>query len=359
MPTISPPATVLVTGANGYIGLWVVLELLGKGYSVHAAVRTTDKSELLVSIITRKLPDAPLRLTVFVVPDITADGAFDEAVKGVQGVVHTASPVTSTRSDLDEPDTYVRPAVDGTLVLLKSTLHRGENVKRVVITSSVSAIASGFFLDTPTGTYTEETWNDPAVKALEDKGKNAPNVIKYDASKTLAERAAWTFMQDHKTKVKFDLSVINPVWVLGPVADDTLASPSALPLSALWMYKQIFEVPPPAERFPKRINYVDVRDVAEMHVRALELEQAGGERFILGAGVITWEDLLSAAAEVNQLPGLKKVDAMPAASAEPIVAFSNEKSKRVLGVKYRSVQETAKDIVEDLQSRGWLNHFED
>ena len=166
------------------------------------------------------------KLEVVVVEDITKDGAFDEAVKGVDAVEHTASPF---HTKADDPEELIRPAVDGTTGILKSILKYGDRVKRVVVTSSCAAVLE--ILPEPK-TFNEENWNTLSVKEVEEKGKAANNMSKYRASKTLAERgtlllfhnaltlnlpqtAAWEIYESNKSNIKWDLVVINPPFVFG------------------------------------------------------------------------------------------------------------------------------------------------
>ncbi|KAL7277942.1 hypothetical protein ACG7TL_007890 [Trametes sanguinea] len=353
MPTISAPATVLVTGANGYIGLWTVFELLSRGYTVRGTVRSASKVDALESLISRKQPQAKDRFKGYVVEDISADGAFDEALKGADGVIHTASPVSP---DSDEPEAYSGPAVKGTVSILESAL-RSPSVQRAVIVSSMAATASAFVA--PARAYTEEDWNEQAVKIVEEQGKNALSMLKYDASKVLAERAAWDFYEKHKLEATFDLTMINPSWVFGPIADDTLPSPTSLPATPSHLFKMLFARPTPKERFPECTNFVHVWDVATMLVRALELPEAGNERIISNAFVSTWAQWLKANQTLNLVPALDKVDLEEAEKpCPPHVYFANDKSKRIFGIEYRGVLETLVDVVDDFRTRGWLKHLE-
>lgn len=139
------------------------------------------------------------------------DGAFDEAVKGVDAIEHTASPFHLRATD---PNELIVPAVRGTLSVLESARKHGKGVKRVVVTSSVAAV-----LDTlpHPHTFDETNWNTTAVEECETKGKDASPIAMYRASKTLAERAAWDFVEKHKGSLPFDLVVVNPPFVYGPV----------------------------------------------------------------------------------------------------------------------------------------------
>ena len=137
------------------------------------------------------------------------DGAFDEAVKGVDAIVHTASPVTDKGED---PTQLIVPAVQGTVGILASALKHGPSVKRIVVTASIGSVHE--FISEPK-VYSETDWNDLAVHEVETKGAAAPPLSMYCASKTLAERAAWAFWKAHREEVGWDLVVLHsarPGW---------------------------------------------------------------------------------------------------------------------------------------------------
>ncbi|KAI6107411.1 hypothetical protein EV401DRAFT_2003435, partial [Pisolithus croceorrhizus] len=201
MPVIQPPSKVLVSGANGYIAMWTIRDLLEHGYSVRGTVRSAQKGRY----IRKYFADYGEKLELVVVEDITKaaqEGAFDEAVKGVDAVAHTASPVFS--GDI------VETAVKGTIRVLQSALQFGQSIKRIVYTSSGVAVMHE--VDQPT-TFTEEDWNLPGINALKEQGKNASDIVKYRASKVLAEQGAWSFVEEHKHEISWDLTVVNPTLV--------------------------------------------------------------------------------------------------------------------------------------------------
>ncbi|TFK79444.1 NAD(P)-binding protein [Polyporus arcularius HHB13444] len=346
MPTISPKDKVLVTGANGYIGLWVVQYLLERGYKVRASVRSDDKGNALKVLFKEKLPEHAANLEYVLVKDIGAEHAFDDAVKGVSGVVHIASPMTL---EIEDPQELIGPAVGGTLSLLRSALSHGNDLKRLVITSSVKAV-----LGPEPRTYTEEDWADYAVKEVEEKGKAADKMSAYCASKLLAERAAWTFIEEHKPS--WDIAVLNVGWVYGPTVNDP-ASPAALPSTAGLFFQQFFTVRDEAYSYPAAQNYIDVRDLAQADIKALEVEAAGGERIIVASQWGTWQHWLNAAAELNLLPKLDKWDPKRS-EGRPARVASNEKAKRILGITFRTIPETLRDTLDDFRPRGWLKEWE-
>ncbi|KAI0759540.1 NAD(P)-binding protein [Trametes elegans] len=351
MPSITAPAQVLVTGANGYIGLWVIRYLLDGGYRVRAAVRSSEKGESLIQLFSQKLPEGAHHLTFVVVPDLSAENAFDKAVHGISGIVHIASPMTLA---IENPSEIIGPAVNGTINLLRSATTHGTDVRRIVLTSSIKAVVGD-----QAKVYTESDWNDHAVKQVETKGKDANKTDIYAASKTLAERAAWKYYEEHRSHLSWDLSVNNAGWIYGPTVDDP-PSPAKLPSTMGLFYHQLFHVRDPAQIYPKAMNFVDVRDVALLHVRALEVDQAGNERIIASSEWCTWKHWLDAAQTLGLVPGLDKGDPTnyPIPPEEARRICSNQKAKRILGVRFRTLSETLKDILDDFHARGWLEAYE-
>ncbi|KAJ8489563.1 hypothetical protein ONZ51_g2839 [Trametes cubensis] len=351
MPIISAPANVLVTGANGYLGLWIVRVLLDRGFSVKGTVRSPAVADSITQFIKEKHPEQAPKFQCLVVPDITIDGAFDDAITDVAAVIHTASPVLFAEED---PEACIGPAVRGTVSILHSVLKHGAHVKRVVVTSSIAAVIS---TDSPDGLYTEEKWNDEVIRIVREQGRDAPGVLKYIASKALSEKAVWEFVKDHKDDMKFDVCTILPSWVFGPLPRE-LSSPLEMGSTPRFMYDQLFAVPPPSPREPPCVNYVDVHDVIDAHIRALEVEAAGGERIIVSSGVCSWQDWLSAANALGVLLKLDKGDLGATGVYPPHPTCSNEKAKRILGIKFKTVPEIFKEVYEQWSAFGWLAHLE-
>ncbi|KAJ7351307.1 D-lactaldehyde dehydrogenase [Mycena albidolilacea] len=334
MPAITS-GKVLVSGANGYIAVWVVRTLLEHGFSVRGAVRSADKGKHLTQLF------APYgeKFEIVVVPDITVEGAFDEAVKGVDAIEHTASPF---HFQADDPAELLEPAIKGTVGILESARKYGTSVKRVVVTSSCAAVLN---ISTTPQLLSELDWNDQAVQEVEEKGREASAGAKYRTSKTLAERAAWDFVKKHKGEIGWDVSVMNPPLVVGPVIH-AVSSPDALNTSARMMYEAFTK--PGASAGGG--CWIDVRDLALAHVRALEKEEAGGERIIITAGAFSWQDWLDAAP-----PSSKYLKGTPGAGKDAVhlLRYKNEKSIRILGLEYRSMEDTAAAAIKDYEERGW------
>ncbi|KAJ7500879.1 D-lactaldehyde dehydrogenase [Mycena galericulata] len=322
-----------------------------KGFSVRGAVRSADKGNHLLELFGTKYPG---KFETVVIPDITVDDAFDEAVKGVVAIEHTASPLYLTA---DDPAELSEPAIKGTIGVLESARKYGDSVKRIVVTSSCAAIARR-----SDRVLTELDWNDDAVDEVQAKGSKASPGAKYFNSKVFAERAAWKFVEEeYAGHLSWDLCVMNPPLVLGPVIH-AVASPEALNTSAKRMY-DLFTKPGEVARGGGG-NWVDVRDVALAHVLALQRElPMGGERdrFIICGGAFARQDWLDAAP-----PSSKYEKGNPGAGKDfvPIHRYDVDSAKalRVLneGVTdeasrfaYRSMYETVTATIADYERRKW------
>ncbi|MEC3913475.1 SDR family oxidoreductase [Nocardia sp. CDC160] len=231
---------VLVTGASGFVAGHVIQELLGRGYRVRGTVRSVKRA----AEVTKVLPGVEL-----VEADLGSDTGWAEAVEGCRYVVHTASPFPSTEPKHE--DELVRPAVDGTLRVLRAAAASG--VERVVITSSIAAVAVG----NEGRTLTEADWSDTA------------RCDAYQKSKTLAERAAWDFVAEHP---EIELAVINPGMIIGPV----LRGEAGTSVGGI---RTVLAGDMPGV---PRLNFatVDVRDLAVAHRLAMEVPEAAGNRYI-------------------------------------------------------------------------------
>ncbi|KAG8951125.1 methylglyoxal reductase (NADPH-dependent) gre2 [Tulasnella sp. 424] len=341
MPIIASPAKVLVTGATGYIAVWVCKTLLDKGYSVVGTVRSDSKGEKLKELF-KNYND---KFSYVIVEDISKDGAFDKAVVGVDAVQHLASPVTF---GADDPQDLIVPALKGTTGILESIKAYAPTVKRVVLTSSVVSIRNE---KTPP-VYDESDWNVDAPKAVEKFGRNAPGPVKYGASKVLAERAAWEFMDKNKDSINFDMVAINPSFVWGPLVGPVNSEKEIN--ETLGFFRAYITIKDPAltgEQLNVPGSCVDVRDVALVHTLALANPEAAGERFIVNSSSFTYQDILDIIHEHGDHPDVPK--GFPGAGKDVVRReYLNAKAEKTFGIKFRSLQEICIDTLTALRENG-------
>ncbi|MDT5305763.1 MAG: hypothetical protein QOE48_1433 [Mycobacterium sp.] len=257
---------VLVTGGSGFIGGHCIAELIQAGYRVHTTIRSSAReADVRTMVAACGVVVGRERLT-FTVADLTSDDGWPEAVADCDYVLHVASPFPP--DDPEHEEDVIVPARDGTLRVLRAA--RDAGIRRVVLTSSFAAVGYGH--GTLDREFTEEDWTN-----LDGRGITA-----YVKSKLLAERAAWDFINSEGRQT--ELTVINPVATFGPVFSDDLSS-SIVPILTLILTRghQMANV-----SFP----VADVRDVADVHRRAMTHPAAAGERFIVccDGGPITMLD---------------------------------------------------------------------
>jgi nucleoside-diphosphate-sugar epimerase len=248
---------VLVTGISGFLGGHLALKLLAEGFRVRGSVRSAGKADKVRATLGRHGAD-PARLEV-VTLDLMDDAGWDEAMVGVRYLQHTASPLAARMPE--DRQALVRPAVDGTRRAVTAAL--GAGVERIVLTSSTAAVIYGHDA-TRTAPFTAADWT-----LLDGRGINA-----YMESKTGAERCAWELME--QAGRRGDLVAINPGGILGPLLDDDPGTSAAL------VGRLLGGSIPLAPRL--WFLLCDVRDVAELHVRAMTAPAAGGGRFPFAAG---------------------------------------------------------------------------
>jgi nucleoside-diphosphate-sugar epimerase len=247
---------VVVTGGTGFVAVHCIVRLRADGVRVRATVRRPQRADDLRALVRLGGAD-PAGLEV-ATADLLDDAGWPAAVAGATHVLHVASPFPA-RQPRNE-DELIAPALDGTLRVLRAA--RDAGVRRVVQTSSFAAV--GYGRPHPGRRFTEEDWTDPA----------SPAVTPYVRSKTLAERAAWDFVG--REGGDLELATVNPVGVFGPAIGTDLSASLELLLALL------------NGRYPAvprgTVNAVDVRDVADLHVRAMRHPDAAGERFLAVSG---------------------------------------------------------------------------
>jgi dihydroflavonol-4-reductase len=339
---------VLLTGASGYIGKHIALQLLNQGYQVRASVRSLTKSEEVINAVTPHLLDKSnleSRLT-FVELDLEKDSGWEAALDGIDALLHTASPFPIA-SPKDEND-LIRPAVEGTLRALKAAKSVG--VKRVILTSSYAAV-SGLDLPADKAAYDETMWTD----VTHPVGR-----IAYTKSKTLAEKAAWDFIKNQAPEIS--LTTINPVLVLGAPLDDNFGSS----ISVVERIMKGKDPMLPDLRFP----IVDVRDVAQMHVNALKNDATKGERILASSETYSFVEIAKlvkslypkSKAKTVQAPTIiikflsnfdGEIKAILPVLGKPMIA-SNDKARRLFGMKFIPIDVTIRDSADYLVKSGFI-----
>lgn len=322
---------VLVTGGTGFVAIHSILQLLNRGYQVRTTIRSIKSKDKIFEMLKNGGITDFTKLD-FIEADLTSDKNWLEAMIDCQYVLHIASPIF-LRLPKNE-DEMIRPAVDGTLRVLKAAREAG--VKRVVMTSNFGAV--GYSHKDKNTIITEESWTKPNEKGLST----------YNKSKVLAEQAAWDFMKTESGKL--ELSVINPMGIFGPSLSHDLSS-------GFEMLKKLLDGTMKA--VPDiRLGIVDVRDVAELHILAMENPDAKGERFLaLAGGTMSLLEIVKLLkqkmpyvvekASTKSLPTfIIRLSALfndQAKAILPLVGIyreaSNEKARTVLGWKPRNNEE--------------------
>jgi nucleoside-diphosphate-sugar epimerase len=339
-------STVLVTGGSGFLAGHCILQLLGAGHSVRTTVRQLAREPEVRATLVRAGADRAASLS-FHAADLEQDAGWHEAAAGCDYVLHVASPFPPDVPK-DEDDLIV-PAREGSLRVLRAA--RDGGVRRVVLTSSFAAIGYGH--PPQHAPFDESRWSNLA----------APGVLPYIKSKTLAERAAWDFVRDAGGALT--LSVVNPTAIFGPVLGPDFAA------SILLLQRLLVRGAPALPRL--YFGVVDVRDVADLHLRAMTSPAAAGQRFIACGG--DFMSLLEIArllktqlgdvarkVRARQIPDvLVRLIALLDPSKRHILPelgkiknATSAKARRELGWSPRSREETLLATVESLQRHGLL-----
>lgn len=332
--------TVLVTGGTGFVASWCIVELLQRGFAVRTTVRSLSKEQAVRAAISTAI-DPGDRLTFFAA-DLTSDVGWDAAVAGCDYVLHVASPLGWDNPK--DPDALIVPARDGALRVLRAATQAA--VKRVVLTSACAAASPP--LASADSMNDETLWTDPENGQL-----NA-----YQKSKTLAERAAWQFMRDYHGPTT--LTTILPGAVFGPVL-------SAENLGSVQVIGRLLQGRLPGN---PRLGFevVDVRDLADVHIRAMTEAQAAGQRFI-AAGSFLWMTDISKILHSKLGSAARKVPTrtLPDFVLRLLSAFdpllrevtprlrrkhlhTSEKAQRLLGWQQRPAAVTLVDCAESLMA---------
>ncbi|XP_055927795.1 uncharacterized protein LOC129959042 [Argiope bruennichi] len=341
-------ATVLVTGASGYIAAHIIKLLLDEGYKVRGTVRDAQ-NEAKVKVLKELCPDATYPLEL-VEADLLKEDSWKEVVKNCSYVIHTASPFPSTTPA--NADDVIKPAVDGTKNVLQACADAG-TVKRVVITSSVAAVHGEMVMEEGKE-YTEGDWTNTESASLD----------LYSKSKTLAERAAWDFVKELPEDKKFELAVINPGLVLGPVINGAIST-------SVEIVKKLLERSMPM--VPKaNFAVCDVRDVALAHLKAMTLSNAADHRHIICTQNVWFKDIALALSKEFKPHGYSIptmvapyfavwlnsfVDKMTRTILPRIgreFRFDNKRMREELGITPRELNQTLIDTAYSLIENGFV-----
>ncbi len=332
--------TVLVSGGSGFLGGWCIVELLRQGYSVRTTVRDLARESEVRAAVASQL-DPGERLTVLAA-GLGADEGWQQAVAGCTYVLHVASPFPPAQPK--DPDELIVPAREGTLRVLRAALDAG--VERIVVTSSVAAIAGGA---KGPGPLTEADWTK-----LE-----TPQLSPYVQSKTIAEKAAWDLVRERGEEDR--LATVNPGAILGPLLSDD-------PSFSLQAIERLLKGMPGVPRIG--FSFVDVRDVAALEIAAMTAPEAGGERFIAVAEfrwmaevAATLRERLGAAAAKVPTRTAPNLLVRALALFDPSVrtisnqlgkklTYSSEKSRTTLGWTPRPVEQSVLDTAESMLEKG-------
>jgi nucleoside-diphosphate-sugar epimerase len=339
---MTQPGTVLVTGGSGYVGSWCVIGLLERGYTVRTTVRDLRR-EGEVRATVAKVVDTGNRLSLHAA-DLTRDEGWDAAAEGAEYVLHVASPLGVPPPR--DPNDLIGPARDGARRAIRAAI--GAGASRVVMTSSVAATSAA--LRGPDGVSDETVWTDP----------DEPGADAYSRSKTVAERAAWDLIAAEGGSTS--LAVVNPALVLGPVLGGDFSE------SVQVVQRLLSGKVPGLPRLG--FNIVDVRDVADLHIRAMTEPAAAGQRFI-AAGDFAWMADIAAILRAKLGAAAAKV---PTAKAPDILLrlvalfdrdlqsvtpglgrrreFSSAKARSVLGWTPRPLDDTVLDCARSLIAAG-------
>lgn len=332
--------TILVTGGTGFLGAHCILQLLQQGYKVKTTIRTSSKKDKVLNMLKNGGIEHFENLS-FVEADLTLDKNWDAAVDNCDYVLHVASPIHLQLPKHE--DEMILPAVEGTLRVLQAA--QKANVKRVVMTSNFGAV--GYSSKNPNEIITEKNWTDP-----KEKGLSA-----YNKSKVMAEKVAWEFMKNKGGAMEF--SVVNPVGIFGPALDKDLSS-------GFDLLKKIIDGSMKA--IPNLVlGIVDVRDAADLHIKAMTNPKAAGERFLaLSDGTFSLPQIANLLREkMPEISGKISKKGVPnwqvklaalfndhAKAIAPMLGVnrnaSNDKAKTFLGWKPRTKEEAILETVKSM-----------
>jgi len=336
---------VLVTGASGFIALHTILHLLEQGYNVRGTLRSAAREAKVCATLSEHVDTNRLD---FAYTDLTKDDGWGDAVQGCDLVLHLASPAP-LRNPQDENELIV-PARDGSLRVLRAA--HAQKIRRVVLLSSMAAVLGGHRGENRN--FDENDWSDL---------QNTAN--SYQKSKTVAERAAWDFVHSEENENGMELSSVNPTYVFGPALDDHYFA------SSEWVRTLMRRGVPGLSN--TQLNFVDVRDVADILVKAMITPAAAGKRFLCNGASVKFQEFAlildrhfanrGYRVPTRVLPDalirligifVPKVKRISVPHLGWKYTISTEQTKRILGWQARPSEETIVEMAESLIARGLI-----
>lgn len=314
---------VLVTGGSGYVGTHLIAALLLSGQEVRTTVRSLARADEVRAAVRRGgADDDGLEICA---ANLTEDHGWNAALSGCEEVHHVASPIPAVQPA--DPDALVGPARDGALRVLRAA--RSAGARRVVLTSSFVAVGN---TPKPGFDYTEADWTDP----------DTPGLAPYARSKVLAERAAWEFMSHEGSGT--ELSVVNPTFIFGPTL---ITSHSASTRLVKAMLDGTVEVAPRT-----RFGIVDVRDLADLHLRVMAEPSAAGRRYVASADgpALSHLDVARVLRENLGAAGVRTPTQEAPGDELPKPIIHNDRARTDLGWRPRAVTTSILDTAESVRN---------
>jgi len=345
---IKPPSLVVVTGANGFIASHVISRLLPLGFQVVGTVRSQEKADAVRKTHEQLNPESSSLLETAIVKDITDPDAYSALFESREpvAILHLASPFGYSVDDYERD--LMQPAVRGTDAVFNAAA-RTPSVQRIIHTNSFACIYDASVGPRPGYVYTSKDWC-PLTYQDGVKAANAP--VAYRASKAVAEKTAWEFVAAPEFSGGFDLVSLCPAMVFGPFLDTPFSlpqSPEALNTSNKLVWDVVSAGEQKAVPPTKGPVWVDVRDVAEAHVRALTNPSLGGKRMLLAEGVYCSQEIADVARDVAR-KHRHRIPVGNPGNREAATHFGVNSSPEAsdLGIKWTSLSETLSDLLPQL-----------